>query len=95
MSCFFSQIRDSKPELNCLFCQHPAQDHELGGGHLCIQHGCACPGFYAPFHSDAERNEWESVIVQQVALTEQPLFRSRRYVVRQLAVVEAETKFSV
>jgi hypothetical protein len=60
----FPQLRDSTPDLNCLFCRHPALDHQLCGAHLCVERGCSCPGFFAPFHSDVERREWEIFIAQ-------------------------------
>jgi hypothetical protein len=58
----FTKLRISNPEMFCLFCNHPAIDHLFCGDHICGQAQCRCPGFYAPFNSEAERIEWEKSI---------------------------------
>ena len=60
----FPELRTSKPDMECLFCKHPAQDHQLSDEHRCVQSGCRCPGFYAAFNSDAERRAWEQSIAE-------------------------------
>jgi hypothetical protein len=61
----FQELRGSEPDMECLFCNHPAQDHQLCGPHLCDQSGCSCPGFYRAFNSDSERREWERTIAER------------------------------
>ncbi len=63
----FPDIRNSNPNMECLFCEHSAQDHQIPEAHPCAHEGCTCVGFYPAFSADAEWWEWDESVSRLIA----------------------------